>query len=113
VVALLHAGHARPRVHHDAGTLVPEDRREQPLRVGARQCEFIGVADAGGLDFHQHLAGLRTLQLHVHDRERLGLFKGDGSAGFHGELLFVGGLARAYYAASLCGHRICRGCVFR
>ena len=51
-----------PDVDDDAGALVPEDRREQTLRVGARQRELVGVADAGGLDLDQHLAGLRALR---------------------------------------------------
>ena len=50
-------------IDHDAGALVAEDRREQPLRVVARQRELVGVADAGRLDLDQHLAGLRAFEL--------------------------------------------------
>ena len=64
-----------------------EDRREQPFGVGARQRELVGVADAGGLDLDQHLAGLGPFELDVHDRERLGLLQCDGGAGFHGDFL--------------------------
>ena len=64
-------GDARADVDHDARALVAEDRREQPLRVLAGQRELVGVADAGGLDLDQHLAGLRAFELHMGDRERL------------------------------------------
>ena len=60
-----------PDVDHDARALVAEDRREQPLRVLARQRELVGVADAGGLDLDQHLAGSGPFELHMRDRERL------------------------------------------
>ncbi len=71
VVALLHRGHARPDVDHDARALVAEDRRKQSFRVLAGQRELVGVADAGRLDLDQHLARLRAFELHMGDRERL------------------------------------------
>src|SRR5262249_31010577 len=71
VVALLHRGDARPDVDHDARALVPEDRGEQAFRIGARARELVGVAHAGGLDLDQHLAGLRTVERHRRDLERL------------------------------------------
>ncbi len=40
-----------------------EDRRKQPFGIGAGQCEFIGVADTGGLDLDQHFALARPLEL--------------------------------------------------
>jgi hypothetical protein len=75
VVALLHRGHARPDVDHDARALVAEDCREQPFGVGARQRELVGVADAGGLDLDQHLAGLRPVELNVCHRKRFAGFE--------------------------------------
>ena len=63
MVALLHALHARADLDDDAGALVPEDRREQPFRIGAREGVFVGVADAGRLDLDQNLAGLRPLEI--------------------------------------------------
>ena len=65
MVALLHGGDARADLDHDAGALMAEDRREQALRIGARQREVVGVADAGRLDLDQHLAGRRALQIDV------------------------------------------------
>src|SRR5262245_7013192 len=71
VVAFLHRGDAGADVHDDAGALVPEDRREQALWIGARQRELIGVADAGRLDLDHHFAGLGAVELHGRDFERL------------------------------------------
>jgi hypothetical protein len=47
---------------HDAGALVAEDRRETGPPDRARQREGVGVADAGGLDLDQHLAGARAVE---------------------------------------------------
>jgi hypothetical protein len=71
----LHRRDARPDIGHDAGALVPEDRGEQALRIGARARELVGVAHAGGLDLDQHLAGLRTIERHRRDLERLAFFE--------------------------------------
>lgn len=83
VVALLDALHARPDVDDDAGTFMAQDGREQPLGIGTRQGEFVGVTDAGRLDLDQHLASLRPLQLHIKDLQRLALLDGDGGPSFH------------------------------
>jgi hypothetical protein len=64
MIALLHAGHAAADIDHDAGALMAQDRREQAFGIGAGQREFVGMADAGGLDFDQHLALARPLELH-------------------------------------------------
>jgi hypothetical protein len=48
-----------------------EDRREQALGVGAGQGEFVGVADAGGLDLDQNLAGARPFEFDLRHVERL------------------------------------------
>ncbi len=83
MVALLERRHPRPDIDHDAGAFVAEDRREQPLGVGARQGERVGVADAGGLDLDQHLAGLRPVELHRLDGERLACLVRHRRARFH------------------------------
>jgi hypothetical protein len=44
-----------------------EDGGEQPLGVRAREGEFVGVADAGGLDLDQNLARARAIEVDVHD----------------------------------------------
>jgi hypothetical protein len=56
MVARLQRRHALAHLQHDARALMAEDRGEQPLGVGARQGEVVGVADAGGLDLDQDLA---------------------------------------------------------
>jgi hypothetical protein len=84
VVALFDAGHARADIDHDAGALMAEDRRKQPFRVGARQRELVGVADAGGLDLDQHLALPRAFEVDLGDLQRL-----SGLDGHCGALLLL------------------------
>ena len=55
----------------------------RPSGIGAGNREFIGMADAGRLDLHQHLALLRTFEIDFDDLQRLGLLEGNGGAGFH------------------------------
>jgi hypothetical protein len=87
VVAGLQRGHAGADLAHDAGALVAEDRGKQALRVRARQCVGVGVADAGRLDLDHDLAGLRALDVDRLDGERLAGLPGHRSAGFHGRVL--------------------------
>ena len=86
MVALLHAGDAAADIDHDAGALMAEDRREQAFGIGAGQREFVGVADAGGLDLDQHLALARSLELDGGDFQRLAGGDSDGGANVHGGL---------------------------
>src|SRR3546814_10144635 len=60
-----------------------ENGREEALRIGARQREVVGMADAGRLDLDQHLSGPWALQLHSHDLERLAGGNGYGGADIH------------------------------
>jgi len=46
------------------------------------------VADAGGLDFNQHLAFARALKLYGHNLQRLTCGEGDGGANIHGDSSF-------------------------
>ncbi|GCA53576.1 hypothetical protein KGO5_06047 [Sinorhizobium sp. KGO-5] len=65
-----------------------EDRREQPLRIGPRQREIVGMADAGRLHLDQHLAGPRAFELDFgHDKGFSGL-NGQSSASAHGFLRY-------------------------
>ena len=52
---------------HDAGAFVTADDRQRAFRVCAGQGEFIGVANAGGLDFDQHFARPRSIELDLDD----------------------------------------------
>ena len=85
-----------PDVDHDARALVAEDGREDAFRVGARQRVVVGVADAGGLDLDQHLAGARAFEVDGFDRQGRAGFPGDGGTGLHG-----GFLGRRWMAAGL------------
>ena len=73
-----------PGLDHDPGALMPEDRRENALRIGAGQGELIGVADAGRLDFDQDFAGARAFQVHGFQAQWLAGLAGHGSADLHG-----------------------------
>jgi hypothetical protein len=64
-----------------------EDGGEQPLGVGARARELVGVADAGGLDLDQHLAGLRAIERHRRYLEWLAFFERHGGPHVHRLLL--------------------------
>ena len=89
VVALLDRGHAGTDIDDDAGALVAEDRRKQSLRIGARQRELVGVADAGRLDLDQHLAGARAVELDGRHFQRLAGRIGHGGANVHSFLGLV------------------------
>ena len=84
VVALAQRGHARAHVDDHAGPLVPEDHREEPLRVGARPRELVRVAHAAGPHLDQHLASPGAVEIHGFDDERLACAISDGGACFHG-----------------------------
>ena len=72
-------------IDHDAGALVTEDRRKQTLRVGARPGEFVGVADAGRLDFDEDFAGLRPFELYVDNFQRFAGTEGYSRTHIHWE----------------------------
>jgi hypothetical protein len=71
VVALLQRRHPVADVDHHARPLVPEDHREEPLGIGTRARELVGVADARRLQLDQHLASLRAVELDLLDDQRL------------------------------------------
>jgi len=90
MIALLQAGDAAADIDHDSCALMAEDRRKQPFGIGARQGEFIGMADAGGLDLDQHFAFARPLELDGRYFQRLSCSGGDGGANIHGYSSFLG-----------------------
>jgi len=93
VVARLQPGHAGAHLQHHAGALMAQDGGEQAFGVGAAEGVVVGVADAGGLHFHQHLAVPRAGQVDGFDGERGAGLPGDGSLGLHGDVLGWMGLA--------------------
>jgi hypothetical protein len=58
----------------------------RPFGVGAAERVGVGVAHAGGLDLHQHLARARAFEVDGLDRQRGSGLEGDGGAGLHGGL---------------------------
>ena len=83
MIAGLQRGHAGAAFDDDARALMPQNGGKKPLRVGTRQGEFIGVANAGGLDFHQNLARFGAFEVHFHDFEWFSGGYGDGGTGAH------------------------------
>jgi hypothetical protein len=83
VIALLQRGDAWADIDDDTGAFMAEDGREQAFRIGARQRELVGVADAGRLDLDQHFAGARPVQLNGHDFEWLASLHGNSGAYVH------------------------------
>ena len=83
MIAFLHARDVLAHIDNYAGAFVPQDGGEDTFRIGARKCEFIGMADAGRLYFDQNLALLRPVQLDGFDGERFARFVGDGCACLH------------------------------
>src|SRR5690606_23625046 len=68
---------------HHAGTFVPEDGREDPVGISARQRELIGVTDAGRLDLDHDLTGPRAFEIHINDFQRFSGLKSNGGASAH------------------------------
>src|SRR5882757_11574952 len=60
-----------------------KDRGENALGISTGEGIFVGVANAGGLDFNQHLAGAGPIDVEGFQAERLARFAGDGCACFH------------------------------
>ncbi len=88
MIAFLYAGHAATDIDHHAGAFVAEDRRKQAFGIGARQREFVGVADAGGLDFDQYFALTRALELDGCYFQRPACGDGNGGTNIHGDSSF-------------------------
>ena len=86
VIAGLERCDACPYLAHDAGTFMAKDRRKHAFGIIARQGELVGVADAGCLQFDQHLAGPGAFELHRFDREGFASLEGYGGADIHGRV---------------------------
>ena len=71
VVARADERHAFPHRLDDARTLVPEDARRVPGRVGAGRRVEVRVAHAARDEADEHLAGLRLGEVDLLDDERL------------------------------------------
>ena len=73
------------------------------------QSVVAGVADAGGIDLDQHLAGARALQIHGLDDERGTDLPGHGCAGLHVRCLPVGKKCECGRTALLDKRRVKKG----
>ncbi len=89
MVALFDRGDAGTDVDDDAGAFVAEDGGKQAFRVGAREREFVGVANAGRLDLDQHFAGARAVELDRRHFQRLAGRISHGGANIHAILTRV------------------------
>ena len=83
VIAHFKRGDTGTNFDNHTCALVAQNGRKRAFRVGTRQGEIVGVAQAGCLDFHQNLALLRAVQVHFHDFHRFARFQGDGGSGAH------------------------------
>ena len=84
VVAGFQGFHAGADGDHHACAFMAKDSRKQPFGIGPRKREFVGVADAGGLDLDQNLALAGVGQVDFHDLQGLACGDGDGGTGAHG-----------------------------
>ena len=83
MVALFNRSDPGPNVDNNAGALVTEDGGKQPLRIGARERKFVGVANAGRFDLDQNFAGARAVELNRRYFQRLAGRVGHGGANIH------------------------------
>src|SRR5882724_6624962 len=102
VIALFDRGDAGPHVHDDASALVPENHREQTLRIGARPGEFVRVTHAARVDLHQYFAGLRAVQIDGNHFQRLSGSMRNGSLSLHASSPLIGVQARHHKSTRLC-----------
>jgi hypothetical protein len=86
VITRLQPGDARPDLLDDAGAFVPADDGETGRQVAVAQV-LVGMAQAGGREADQHLAGLRPVQVDLGDLERPPVTPEDGRASSHVKLL--------------------------
>ena len=83
VIALAQARHPGPDIDHDASPLMAENGGKQALRIGAREGEIVGVADARRLDFDQDLAVAGAFEIDLRHFHWLSSSDGDGGPGLH------------------------------
>jgi hypothetical protein len=83
VIALFDAGDARPDIDHDAGALMAENAGKPPFAIQSGQGVGVGMADAGRLDFDQHLSRPRAVQLDGFDAQRFTSLERHRGANIH------------------------------
>ena len=83
VVADFEALHVFTHFHHHAGAFVAKHAGEESFGVFARESEGVGMADAGGLNFHHDLVGAGCVQVDFYDFKGCAGFYGESCASFH------------------------------
>ena len=83
MVAFFHRSHAGTGIDDYTCAFVTKNSRKKSFRICAGQREFIGVTDAGRLEFDQDLAGARTVELDSGDFKGFAGCKRDGCANIH------------------------------
>ena len=83
MVAFFQAAHVGPDIDHYACALMAQNAGKNALGVSPGQGVKVSVANAGRLDFDQHLARFRSFQLYRFDGQRLAGLKGNGRAYVH------------------------------
>ncbi len=66
-----------------------QNRRENTFRIITGPGEFVGVAQTGCLDFHQHFASARAFQLNGCDFQRFACLKGYSCFDIHRFILRI------------------------
>jgi hypothetical protein len=89
VITRLHQAHALADLVDHAAAFVAEHHRLVAGGVGARRRVHVGVADAAGLEPHEHLPGLRLGELELLDFERGPELLEDRGAGPHSQALQI------------------------
>lgn len=79
VVTRLHVGDTLANGLHDTSTLVSQNDGESTLRVLARKCVGICVADTSVVDLDTDFVGFGGSNLDVFDAKVLASLPGDGS----------------------------------
>ena len=70
MIALLQRRYAGPDVDYDARAFMAKDGGEYAFRVSAGECVVVGMANASGFDFYEHLARFRAFEINGFDGER-------------------------------------------
>jgi hypothetical protein len=70
-------------IDHDSSALMSKNSRKRALRIVARQCKSVSVADAGGLDLHHDFTCPRSFKVNVYNFKWLPRSKCDSCACFH------------------------------
>lgn len=71
MVARFNASDAFTHFHNNAGTFVPQNRREDTFRIVNRQGKCIGMTDTGVGYFYQNFTFTRWFHINLNDLKRL------------------------------------------